>query len=320
MKEFDELVKLEKVLERIEPFGSVEKLATVDHGGQTFPIYGLRIGAAEKRLPTFGLFGGVHGLEKIGSQLVTAYIDYLANQLSWDASLVDLFQKSRLVSIPMVNPVGVYFNRRSNGNGVDIMRNGPIDAEVVPEKPSLVSGHGIGPWLPWYRGRDEMEVETQTLTDFVRRELFASEMSLSLDIHSGFGFRDRLWYPYSKSKEKFPLFDQAIDFKKLLKKSIPYHVYKVEQQSDSYLIQGDPWDYLFEEHYSVNQGKSIYIPWTLEMGSWLWVRKNPKQLLSYKGIFNPMVPHRFNRVMRRHRPLLELFQKAVFNNRSWSVV
>lgn len=317
MKDFLEQNKLEKVLDRLSPYASIERLATVYCKRLEFPIYGIVLGAREKGYPTFGLFGGVHGLEKIGAQLVISHLDYLANQLSWDTTLQDILKKSRIVSIPIVNPVGTYFNRRSNGNGVDIMRNGPVSGKV--DTKNLLSGHRIGPWLPWFQGFEDnkREIETKAMMGFVKSELFESSFSMSLDVHSGFGLRDRLWYPYSRSREEFPLYSRAMAFKRLMKGSTPYHVYKVESQSDSYLINGDPWDYLFDFHYQMHKGKQVYIPWTLEMGSWRWVRKNPKQLFSYSGIFNPMIPHRYNRVMRRHRPLLELFHKAALNHESW---
>ena len=34
---------------------------------------------------------------------------------------------------------------------------------------------------------------------------------------------------------------------------------------------------------------NVFLPFTLEMGSWLWVRKNPRQMLDYFGYFNPVI-------------------------------
>ena len=42
----------------------------------------------------------------------------------------------------------------------------------------------------------------------------------------------------------------------------------------------------------------------MEMGSWTWVKKNPRQFFSLLGIFNPLIQHRQLRVLRRHLPLL----------------
>jgi hypothetical protein len=54
------------------------------------------------------------------------------------------------------------------------------------------------------------------------------------------------------------------------------------------------------------------------MGSWAWVRKNPKQLLFPGGTFNPMVPHRIHRVMRQHLVLFDFFLRAVGNREAWA--
>ena len=50
---------------------------------------------------------------------------------------------------------------------------------------------------------------------------------------------------------------------------------------------------------------AFFLPLTLEMGSWLWVKKNPRQLFSRHGIFNPLIEHRQQRVLRRHLALLD---------------
>ncbi len=57
---------------------------------------------------------------------------------------------------------------------------------------------------------------------------------------------------------------------------------------------------------------------TLEMGSWAWVRKNPRQLGSRLGIFNPIKRHRLERTLRRHLPLLDLLFHAVASADAWT--
>lgn len=107
-------------------------------------------------------------------------------------------------------------------------------------------------------------------------------------------------------------------FKSELKQVHPFHIYKIEPQTSSYLIHGDPWDYLFDLHendpYKENK---FYVPFCLEMGSWTWLRKNPKQLFSRLGIFNPILPHRYSRIMRRHRGLLDFMKLVAFNHDRW---
>jgi hypothetical protein len=89
---------------------------------------------------------------------------------------------------------------RSNGRGVDLMRNAPLDSN---EKTIwLGGGHRISSLLPWYRGKagDAMEIEAQSLCDYITNEVLPTPFSLILDCHSGFGFRNQIWFPYAKSR------------------------------------------------------------------------------------------------------------------------
>jgi hypothetical protein len=59
------------------------------------------------------------------------------------------------------------------------------------------------------------------------------------------------------------------------------------------------------------------LPLTLEMGSWLWVKKNPGQLFSLHGLFNPIVEHRLHRVLRRHTAWLDFLMRAAAGHDKW---
>jgi hypothetical protein len=61
----------------------------------------------------------------------------------------------------------------------------------------------------------------------------------------------------------------------------------------------------------------VLLPLTLEMGSWLWVKKNPRQMLSLEGMFNPLVEHRQQRVLRRHTVLLDFLMRAACSPAQW---
>ena len=65
------------------------------------------------------------------------------------------------------------------------------------------------------------------------------------------------------------------------------------------------------------QSRSFFLPLTLEMGSWTWVKKNPRQAFSLLGIFNPLIEHRQQRVLRRHLPLLEFLVRAACSHDRW---
>jgi hypothetical protein len=53
------------------------------------------------------------------------------------------------------------------------------------------------------------------------------------------------------------------------------------------------------------------------MGSWLWIKKNPRQLFSRQGIFNPLAEHRQQRVLRRHTAWLDFITHAAGSHASW---
>lgn len=310
-------LQLDRITKNTHPLFRHRVLQWVQYDDEKVPIHGFVIGSKDPTKPTVGLFGGVHGLERIGAEVVLSYLASLNEQLSWDADLRQKLNYIRIVSIPIVNPVGIINNWRSNGNGVDLMRNAPVESSHAYP---FVGGHRFSKWLPYYRGQtDKMEIEAETLVKFVKKEMFHAPASLSIDFHSGFGIKDRLWYPYARSKEDFPLSSQVSAIKNLLHTTNPHHVYQIEPQSDSYTTHGDLWDYLFDDHFKNRHPKGqFFIPWTMEMGSWSWIRKNPRQIFSLTGIFDPIKPHRKNRIMRRHVPLIDFFTRAIRNHKIWT--
>lgn len=316
---FKELNRLEDLVQKYAEELNPKVEAEVHYKGQKFPLYSFTIGSKAPEAPTLGLFAGIHGLERIGTKILLSFFETFLEQSKWDEDLAQNIDNCRVVSMPLINPVGMAMGWRSNGNGVDLMRNSPIEAE---EPAFLLGGHRIGNWMFWYRGKhgEGMELESKTLVDVVKREMFSSQFSFSLDVHSGFGMRDRLWFPYAKSRKSFPWIHKTQLFKELIDRTWPHNVFKIEPQSLAYMTHGDIWDYLLEEHINHHQGVSpVYIPWTLEIGSWTWIRKNPIQAFSLQGPFNPIKKHRYERAIRRHRPLVEFFLKAVKNYRNWAL-
>jgi hypothetical protein len=313
MTKLPELVELNKLEAFKSPFFSFDTLGVIQCAGSELPIRSVVLGSRDPSAPTLGLFGGVHGLERIGSQIIISFLNSLHQQLTWDKDLRKSFENFRIVSIPIVNPGGLVQSSRCNPNGVDLMRNAPVEAtgKTYP----LVSGHRYSPKLPWYRGQPGvLEKESQVLIDFVQKEMFSAPVSIALDVHSGFGMKDQIWYPYAKSKETFPLEKEALNLKGLLDRSYPKHIYKFEGQSDNYITHGDLWDYMYELH--VNN-KNTFLPLTLELGSWSWIRKNPLQFFSKVGLFHPVKEHRHARIMRRHILFLDLLARAVQNPEAW---
>ncbi|MBC7421447.1 MAG: DUF2817 domain-containing protein [Bdellovibrio sp.] len=288
----------------------VEVFSTFQHKQQTYPLVSIHYGNPEA--PTLLITGGVHGLERVGAQLALSLLDSFHERLSWDSVLKKMLDSIQVVFIPLVNPVGYFETTRSNGSGVDIMRNAPIEAE--DKVPSLLGGQLYSKKLPWYRG-NVVEKETEFVIETVKNILSRTHCLISLDIHSGFGFKDQLWFPFANSHKEFTQLAELHLLFELLQKTHPYHIYKIEPQSKVYLTHGDIWDYCFLHHKKENQ---IYLPLTLEMGSWIWVKKNPLQLFSKTGLFNPIKKHRLNRTLRRHRPLFDFLTHSLASSDVWT--
>lgn len=316
--EFYELQQLYHCIDLVGDYGEVTKEGVVAAGKLNFPIYSFRFGAEDKSAPTLVLCGGIHGLERISTHVLTAYLSTTIQLLRWNGAYRESLSAIRLLFYPLANPAGMFLGLRSNANGVDLMRNSPTNAEG-PTWP-LVSGHRISRRIPWYRGGKgaKMELEAEILCRFIKRECFQSRCCIVLDVHSGFGLLDRLWFPFAHSQKPFPDVAAIYALKELFDQTYPSHVYHIEPQSHSYTAHGDLWDYLYGNHRnSVGEG-AIFLPLSLEMGSWLWIKKNPRQLVSSLGIFNPLAPHRLKRTIRRHLILLDFLLKAIQDSASWA--
>ncbi len=315
---FPELAFLETLLEEMPAHARVRQEAKISYGQENFPIYSIAFGAPDPAAPTLALVGGVHGQEKIGAQVVLSTLETLTELLQWDELTHHALKKSRVVFYPIANPVGMYLLRRGNGNRVDLNRNAPLDAAThsIP----VVGGHRISPHLPWYRGQAgaPMETEAQALCDWVRREVFPSRAAIALDCHSGYGSVDRLWFPHNHTFEPFADLAETFALKNLLDSAYPNHVYVMEPGAQGYTISGDLWDYLYLEHRAQSRGERRFLPLTLEMGSWLWLKKNPVQMFSAMGLFHPMHLHRHKRILRRHITLIEFLHKAVVSTDHWA--
>lgn len=315
----EDLKRLEKNLEAsssVKELSKVAILAEVSFQNRSYPIYSFTLGSKEKEAPTLFITGGIHGLERIGAQLALSLLKTTVDRLSWDKSLQELLKNVKLIFVPLVNPVGYYHFKRSNGNNVDLMRNSPVNASE--KTPFLLGGHRFSNKLPWYRGQENvMEEESSALCDFFLESCLESKSVISIDFHSGFGMKDRIWFPYSHSSQPFEQIAELNAFSTLFDQTHPYHVYKIEPQSNGYLLNGDLWDHMYYQLLFRNPDVK-YLPLTLEMGSWSWVRKNPLQIFSRQGIFNPVKEHRIKRTMRRHHLLFDFLLKAIHSHDVWS--
>ena len=310
---FDEHEDLKAILRAGSAHFDVRIAGEVRTAGPIFPLYTASIGSRDPLAPALGFFGGIHGLERIGTQLILHYMRALLFRLEWDELLQQQLQKVRLIFMPIVNPGGMWAQKRSNPSGVDLMRNAPQKAEG--QVPFLAGGQTLSPLLPWYCGRSgaPMEIESAALLQVVREQLACRPFSLALDCHSGYGFDDSLWFPYAKTRRLMAHLPEMFALKTMLEQSMPHHGYSFEPQSNQYLLHGDLWDHAYDHA----PASHVFLPMTLELGSWLWIRKNPRQLFSRNGIFNPIKAHRTKRVLRRHADLLDFLTRAAFAAPRW---
>lgn len=282
-------------------------------GPRALPVHAIALGNPRAEAAV-GYFGGVHGLERIGAQVVVAWLQGLVARLRWDVTLHRQLEQVRVVFMPLVNPGGMLRGTRANPAGVDLMRNAPVDADEPV--PLLVGGQRLTAGLPWYRGPAgaPLQPESAALCETVERELLGRPFSVALDCHSGFGLSDRLWFPYAHTRKPPPQLAELQALAQAFDAAHPHHPYVVEPQCRQYLAHGDLWDHLVLA--SAARG-GTFLALTLEMGSWLWVKKNPRQLFSRHGIFNPLLAHRQQRVLRRHHALLDFLLRAAAGAPLW---
>lgn len=313
---FPELEQLERIIEQLGDRAYTEIIERIQYKGLEFPIHCITIGSNRPEVPALAFFGGVHGLEKIGSEVIMSYMQTLSHLLDWDGEFLSRLEKSRLVFVPFINPVGVYLGTRCNGNGVDLMRNSPVEGKGATR---IYSGQRITSRLPWYRGNQStMEKEALALCRVVDQQLFNSPLSIALDLHSGFGIRDRLWFPYASRKSPFAFIAETLALKQLFDRCYRHHIYKIEPTSVEYVIHGDLWDYLFDNFIQRYPSGRLFLPLTLEMGSWLWLRKSPLHLFSRHGLFHPLLPHRQQRIFRRHFMLFDFLHRCLLYPEQWA--
>jgi hypothetical protein len=311
-----ELQELQTLSEQAGALMEQRLLCEVQHGARRWPVHAYVLGNPAPHLPAVAFVGGVHGLERIGAEVVIAYLRSLVMRLRWDESLHRLLDSTRLLFVPLVNPGGLWLGTRANPNGVDLMRNAPVDAERAV--PFLIGGQRLSASLPWYRGPQglPMQPEAQALCQAVQSELLGRPFSIAVDCHSGFGLIDRIWFPYACTPQPIAHLPELHALGELTDQSLLHHRYVIEPQSRQYLAHGDLWDHLYRQAQATTPSHT-FLPLTLEMGSWLWIKKNPRQLFSRHGIFNPLIEHRQQRVLRRHLGWLDLITRAANSFARW---
>jgi hypothetical protein len=308
-----ELIELQAIVAAGGADLQARVMCEVAVGSTSYPVLAITLGNPDPEVPAVGFVGGVHGLERIGAEVVIAHLHSLVVRLRWDSSLHRQLESLRLVFMPIVNPGGMARATRANPNGVDLMRNAPVQAS--DPVPFMVGGQRRSARLPWYRGAAgaPMEIESAALCRIVEEELLARPFSIAVDCHSGFGLSDRIWFPYAHTARPVERLPELHALFETMDETLLHHRYVVEPQSRQYLAHGDLWDHLVLRAPS----DRVFLPLTLEMGSWLWVKKNPRQLFTRHGIFNPMIEHRQQRVLRRHLVWFDFILRAACSHARW---
>lgn len=312
-----ELAELEALLPEL-PGARTRTLTVVRHAGQALPVHAVLLGPADVTSPALLFVGGVHGLERVGTQVLLAYLRSLRAALGWDELLGHMLRRIRLLFVPLVNPAGMALGLRSNARGVDLMRNSPVRADADSRWYELHRGQRLSPYLPWYQGDPErgMESESRALAELVEEQLFPSACAVVVDVHSSFLAGDRLWFPYARSRAPIAHAPELLALAELLGRTHEGHVYTFEPQAINYTTHGDLWDHLYDR--SRAGGRSgVFLPLTLELSSHPWYRKNPRQLVHKLGLFHPIKPHRLARVQRRHKTLFDFLARAVLSHERW---
>ena len=314
-KDLPELITLKRLIHEGGSHLEVQTHCSIGMDGRQFPVYSLAMGNPSPTAPALGFFGGIHGLERIGTQVVLSFLESLLMRLRWDNSLHQQLESIRLVFMPLVNPGGMWQATRCNPSGVDLMRNAPLSS--IERVPFMLGGQRYSPRLPWYRGPAgaPMEAESQAVCEVVQRELLSRQFSMALDCHSGFGLRDRIWFPHAHTARPIPHLADIAALEQLFSQSYPNHNYVFEPQSRQYRTHGDLWDYLYLNGTGYSQ--RVFLPLTLEMGSWAWVKNNPRQIFDRIAIFNPTAAHRLQRVLRRHLVWFDFLMRAAHSHLRW---
>lgn len=311
-----ELDELDRLIELGGSHVSAEVVCQVQAGSHSFDVLSATLGNPSPDVPAIGIFGGIHGLERIGAEVVLSFLANIVQRLRWDDLLHHQLQSVRMVFMPLVNPGGLWRGTRANPNGVDLMRNAPVEARE--DVPFLIGGQRLSAALPWYRGPEgaPMQQESTALCRVVSQELLSRTFSLAIDCHSGFGLQDRIWFPFAHTRQPITHLAEVHALHRIFEQTHAHHNYLFEPQSLQYLTHGDLWDHLYLQQRLAHADR-IFLPLTLEMGSWVWVKKNPRQLFSRHGIFNPLISHRQHRVLRRHLSMLDFMTRAAASHGRW---
>lgn len=103
---FPELRDIYRCAQSLSGVGEFSEECWLDFDGKRFPIVSFRFGSKNPNVPQIVIVGGVHGLEVIGTHVVTSYLETMIKLLKWDKNLEILLDQVQLHILPLLNPVG----------------------------------------------------------------------------------------------------------------------------------------------------------------------------------------------------------------------
>jgi hypothetical protein len=106
---------------------SITKIEQVGTSVEDKPIKALVISNNPSSLemePRVRISAGIHGNEKLTTEILIRYVDYLLREFNNEnTEIINLINSRYIVIIPIINPDGYVSSRRYNANGVDLNRN-----------------------------------------------------------------------------------------------------------------------------------------------------------------------------------------------------
>ncbi|MGZ8947135.1 MAG: zinc carboxypeptidase, partial [Methylococcaceae bacterium] len=72
---FPKFEQLERIIERFGNKARTQVIERIHYKGREFPIHSITLGSTQPDAPVLAFFGGVHGLEKIGSEVILSYME-----------------------------------------------------------------------------------------------------------------------------------------------------------------------------------------------------------------------------------------------------
>ncbi|MCK7499971.1 MAG: hypothetical protein MZW92_63690 [Comamonadaceae bacterium] len=196
---------------------------------------------------------------------------------------------------------------------MDLMRNAPVEARGKRARSCSAASASV-PRLPWYRGRGgraDGGREPRRCAAWSRRSCCRRR----LQPRPGLPLRLRPARPHLVSlrpharRRSGHLAGGPCPDGPVRPQAYPHHDYLFEPQSRQYLDPRRPVGPSLPEG-AGRRPSAMFLPLTLEMGSWRWVKKSPRQMFSLLGMFNPLPQHRLQRVLRRHLVWLDFLTRA----------